>query len=186
MHKTKRKIFEKSMELFATKGYEATSIEEITSVAGIAKGTFYYHFSKKEDIFFFLVDEAEKLLMNSIELKIRNANNSIDKIREIILIQLKVSLKYENFVRFILGEMWGTGARNKACRNCIESYLAAIQSVVEEGMKNGELRCGNAEITSYAIYSAICSCLMYKDKKDFDINKLYEEYSKYIFRFLKN
>ena len=28
------------------------SIEEITSVVGIAKGTFYYHFPKKEDIFY--------------------------------------------------------------------------------------------------------------------------------------
>ena len=45
MHKTKRAIFEKAMQLFADKGYNDTSIEEITAVAGIAKGTFYYHFS---------------------------------------------------------------------------------------------------------------------------------------------
>ena len=47
MNKTKRKIFETSMELFAKKGYEATSIEEITSVVGVAKGTLYYHFASK-------------------------------------------------------------------------------------------------------------------------------------------
>ena len=39
MNRTKRKIFEAAMELFATKGYDATSVEEITSVVGIAKGT---------------------------------------------------------------------------------------------------------------------------------------------------
>ena len=53
MNKTKRKIFETSMELFAKKGYEATSIEEITSVVGVAKGTLSYHFSTKEEIFYF-------------------------------------------------------------------------------------------------------------------------------------
>ena len=31
MNKTKRKIFETSMKLFAEKGYDATSIEEITA-----------------------------------------------------------------------------------------------------------------------------------------------------------
>ena len=46
MNKTKRKIFETSMKLFAEKGYEATSIEEITATVGVAKGTLYYHFSK--------------------------------------------------------------------------------------------------------------------------------------------
>ena len=45
MNKTKRKIFETSMKLFADKGYDATSIEEITATVGVAKGTLYYHFS---------------------------------------------------------------------------------------------------------------------------------------------
>ena len=55
MNKTKRKIFETSMKLFAKKGYDATSIEEITATVGVAKGTLYYHFSSKEEIFNFLV-----------------------------------------------------------------------------------------------------------------------------------
>lgn len=37
MNRTKRKIFETSMNLFASKGYDATSIEEITSIVGVAK-----------------------------------------------------------------------------------------------------------------------------------------------------
>ena len=34
MNRTKRKIFETSMKLFSEKGYDATSIEEITAVVG--------------------------------------------------------------------------------------------------------------------------------------------------------
>ena len=45
MNRTKRKIFETSMRLFAEKGYDGTSIEDITSTVGVAKGTLYYHFS---------------------------------------------------------------------------------------------------------------------------------------------
>ena len=60
MNKTKRKIFETSMKLFAEKGYEATSIEEITATVGVAKGTLYYHFGSKEEIFNFLVEEGIK------------------------------------------------------------------------------------------------------------------------------
>ena len=54
------------MKLFADKGYDATSIEEITATVGVAKGTLYYHFSRKEEIFHFLVEEGMKLLKNSI------------------------------------------------------------------------------------------------------------------------
>jgi TetR/AcrR family transcriptional regulator len=186
MHKTKRKIFEKAMELFATKGYDSTSIEEITAVAGIAKGTFYYHFQKKEDIFFFLVEEGGKLLINSVELRIKKADNSIEKIKEIILVQIKVIIKYENFVRIILGDMWGNGERNKACKKCIENYLFKIKNVVEEGMSKGEIKKGNPEVTAYVIYSVICSCLMYKGKEELTINELYKEYTDYILKLLKN
>ena len=94
MNKTKRKIFETSMKLFAEKGYDATSIEEITATVGVAKGTLYYHFSSKEEIFNFLIEEGVKLLKNSIAIKTDNLENSLDKIRAIALIQIKILVKY--------------------------------------------------------------------------------------------
>lgn len=72
MNKTKRKIFETSMKLFAEKGYDATSIEEITANVGVAKGTLYYHFSSKEEIFQFLIEEGVKLLKTVLKLKLKN------------------------------------------------------------------------------------------------------------------
>ena len=54
MNKTKRKIFETSMKLFAEKGYDATSIEEITANVGVAKGTTVLsHFQAKKKSFNF-------------------------------------------------------------------------------------------------------------------------------------
>lgn len=183
MHKTKRQIFEKSMELFANKGYDSTSIEEITSVVGIAKGTFYYHFSKKEDIFYFLIEEGMKLLKNSIDIKIKKVDNSIEKIKSIILIQIKVTIKYETFIRLILGQMWGTEERNKMCKKKIEDYIGIIQEIVEDGINKKEIKKGNPEIIAYGIYGTIFSCLMNKDKKE--INKLYKDYTDYIMQILK-
>ena len=75
MNKTKRKIFETSMKLFAEKGYENTSIEEITATVGVAKGTLYYHFASKEEIFNFLISEGVKLLQNSVDIKTAKPND---------------------------------------------------------------------------------------------------------------
>lgn len=140
MNKTKRKIFEASMKLFAEKGYDATSIEEITATVGVAKGTLYYHFSSKEEIFNFLVEEGVKLLKNSIAIKTDKLNNSVDKIRAIVLIQLKILIKYEDFMSIVLSQIWGTGARSQVCKNYIFEYITMIEKIVEEGIKNGELR----------------------------------------------
>jgi len=107
MNRTKRKIFEISMNLFATKGYDATSIEEITSVVGVAKGTLYYHFSSKEEIFNFLIEEGMKLLQNSMSIKVVSCDNLLDKLKAILLIQIKVMVKYQDFITIVLSETLG-------------------------------------------------------------------------------
>ena len=146
MNKTKRKIFETSMKLFAEKGYDATSIEEITATVGVAKGTLYYHFSSKEEIFKFLVEEGVKLLKNSIAIKTDSLTNSLDKIKAIILIQIKILVKYENFMRIILSEIWGTSPRSNMCREYLFEYIKMIEEIVEEGMKKGEILKADANV----------------------------------------
>ena len=146
MNKTKRKIFETSMELFAKKGYEATSIEEITSVVGVAKGTLYYHFSTKEEIFYFLVEEGMKLLKNSIDIKTSNLEKSIDKLKAIILIQIKVIKKYENFISILLSQIWGQEPRNKKCREYVFEYISMIDDIIKEGIKKQELIDGDSSV----------------------------------------
>lgn len=146
MNKTKRKIFETSMDLFAKKGYEATSIEEITSVVGVAKGTLYYHFATKEEIFNFLVEEGMKLLKNSVEIKCSNLENSIDKLKAITLIQIKVTAKYENFISIILSQIWGQEARNKKCREYAFEYVTIIEDIIKEGIQKGELIEGDSSV----------------------------------------
>ena len=134
MNKTKRKIFETSMDLFAKKGYEATSIEEITSVVGVAKGTLYYHFSSKEEIFNFLVEEGMKLLKNSIDIKISKLDNNLDKIKAIILIQIKIIIKYENFISILLSQIWGQEPRNIKCRSYVFEYISVIEKIIKDNI----------------------------------------------------
>lgn len=127
------------MKLFAQKGYDATSIEEITATVGVAKGTLYYHFSSKEEIFNFLVEEGMKLLKNSIDIKISKATNCIDKLRAVVLIQIKIIAKYEDFMTIVLSQIWGNEPRNIMCKNKVVEYIETIKDILSEGMEKGEI-----------------------------------------------
>ena len=187
MNKTKRKIFETSMKLFAEKGYDATSIEEITASVGVAKGTLYYHFTSKEEIFNFLIEEGVKLLKNSIEIKTENLENSLDKIKAVVLIQIKVLVKYENFMTIVLREIWGTGERSKICKREVFDYIKQIEKIVNEGIQKGELQIGDANVIASGIFGFTCSSLIYKMRNDNEINvmELYSEIEKSFIRKLK-
>ena len=63
MEGKKEKSFERREELinaalieFGEKGYENASLNNILKEAGISKGTFYYHFKNKEDLYIYLCD----------------------------------------------------------------------------------------------------------------------------------
>ena len=177
MKKTKRKIFETSMRLFSEKGYEATSIEEITATVGVAKGTLYYHFSSKEEIFNFLVEEGMKLLKNSMEIKTSRCDNTIDKLKAVVLIQLKAINKYENILDIVMSQVWGKEPRNVLCKEKLIEYINVIQNIIEEGIIKGDIKKCNPEVLACEIFSLTCSTLIYKRKtEEFDIKKLYNEY----------
>lgn len=187
MNKTKRKIFEASMKLFAEKGYDATSIEEITATVGVAKGTLYYHFSSKEEIFNFLVEEGMKLLNNSVDIKIDKLSNYIDKLKAIVLIQIKIVVKYENLITILLSQFWGNEARNQMCKEQIFTYIEKIEQIVKAGIEKGEIKQGNPQAIASEIYGLICSSLVYKtrNKEEMDIMKLYKEFESTVIKGLK-
>ena len=188
LNKTKRKIFETSMKLFAEKGYDATSIEEITATVGVAKGTLYYHFSSKEEIFNFLIEEGIKLLQNSVDIKTSKHNNYIDKIKAIVLIQIKIVAKYENIITILLSKFWGTKERNKKCQELVYQYIGKIEKIVQEGIEKGEIKKGDTRAIASEIYGLICSTLVYqkRENKDMNIMQLYREYENTVINGLRN
>lgn len=187
MNKTKRKIFETSMKLFAEKGYDATSIEEITATVGVAKGTLYYHFSSKEEIFNFLVEEGIKLLQNSIDIKTSKLSNYIDKIKAIVLIEIKIVLKYEDIITILLSQFYGKEARNQKCQKHIYEYIRKIEEIVKEGIEQGQIKQGDPKAIASEIYGLICSSLVYKlrNQENFDVMKLYKEFENTVIEGLK-
>ena len=177
MNKTKRKIFETSMKLFADKGYDATSIEEITATVGVAKGTLYYHFSSKEEIFQFLVEEGVKLLKNSISIKTGKLNNTIDKIRAIVLIQIKILFKYESFMTIILSQIWGNDERSMLCKKYVFEYIQMIEEIVKEGIQKGEIIEADSNVIASGIFGFISSSFIYKMRHEgeIEVQELFSE-----------
>ena len=56
----KRKILEKSFELFRKNGYTDTKVEDITKTLGISKGSFYTYFKTKEELLYELLKDIKR------------------------------------------------------------------------------------------------------------------------------
>lgn len=176
MNKTKRKIFNAAIKLFAEKGYDNASTEEITAVAGVAKGSLYYHFSKKEDIFDMMLQEGIGLLKNSVEIKTKKCDTALDKIKAVILIEIKVMVKYEEFLNVVLSQIWGDEEKNRKCKQAVFEYIKVLEEIVQEGIDNGEFYESDVEATASGIFGVTCSSLLYRLKKnrEVDVDRIYK------------
>jgi AcrR family transcriptional regulator len=54
---TRVQLFDAAISVFAGRGYRAATVDEIVAQAGLSKGTFYWHFASKEELFAALLEE---------------------------------------------------------------------------------------------------------------------------------
>ena len=60
---TRARLLTAAAEVFAKKGYERASVDDVATRAGFTKGAVYWNFSSKEDLFLALVRERQSVLL---------------------------------------------------------------------------------------------------------------------------
>lgn len=110
MNEKEKSIAEAAIKLFAQKGFDSTSIREISEHSGISKGAFYLHFQSKEalvlSIFQYYSEKIEEKTtavdqedLVPREKLIRQLKDQFEEIlthREVILLQFREQILYMN------------------------------------------------------------------------------------------
>jgi AcrR family transcriptional regulator len=56
---TREHLFTQAMRLFEARGYEQVAVEDIVREAEVARGTFYFHFPRKDDVLLELIARSD-------------------------------------------------------------------------------------------------------------------------------
>jgi AcrR family transcriptional regulator len=62
----RQQILQQAAKLFGSRGFDATTIRDIASAAGILGGSIYYHFQSKEDIFLAVHSAGMETITNAV------------------------------------------------------------------------------------------------------------------------
>jgi AcrR family transcriptional regulator len=90
----KKVIAEVAEKLFHRYGYAKTSLEDIAREAKLGKGTIYYYFNSKEDIFFEVVREHTDKFYSKLNYEIGKCDSFADKFTAAL--KLPIKLMYEH------------------------------------------------------------------------------------------
>ena len=73
-------IIYESMKLFSLKGYVNTGINEIIETVGSSKGGFYNHFASKEELFYEVLTQAQKMWRSRVLNGLSELESPLEKV----------------------------------------------------------------------------------------------------------
>ena len=143
MTKKHIQIIEKAEELFATQGYEGTTVRDIADAAGVNLAMISYYFGSKEKLLEALFMERMNATRHRIEAVVNNQSlTPFQKIETLIDEYITRVEEKEAFYKIMLSEQ--VINKNTVVMKLLKelklTYARLISSVIEEGQKQKVFR----------------------------------------------
>ena len=137
--KTKQRILENSLELFAEKGFKGTSINDIAKAAGVSKGLAYNYFESKNDLMFAvlrLIEYELGMLMDVLS----KAEDPYEKLKLMISLTIEMLQKDSKFWTLYMNFAFQSEVANEAksvLQNTLHGAFETIENIFTQiGIEN--------------------------------------------------
>lgn len=141
---TRQRLFQAAVTLIAEQGFSATTVDQIAERAGVAKGTVYYNFASKNELFEELLRHGVGLLTASLreagaDVTARGGGH-VDAIDAMIRAGLAFIAEYPSFTQLYVAELWRT---NRAWQDTLmvlrKEAVAVVEQTLRDAVAAGEL-----------------------------------------------
>jgi AcrR family transcriptional regulator len=160
------RILLSALELFSSKGYDATSVREICAAAGITKPTLYHFYGSKEGVYRALVDGALEDFRRAVTRALKAPGSAVDRLRRVGRAYFESARGRRDLLRFIFGLIHNpaTSAPRTDFPRFYDEVVAQIAAEVEGGVARGEFVPGRTDLRMLmlmgALGEALCGYLM--------------------------
>ena len=143
--KRRHDILERSLDVFATEGYEDTTFQKIADSCGVTRTTLYIYFDNKKDIFIGSLKQiliAMEMDLNSIiDDQSLSAHDALYKMAMCIIDYCEQNLKLFNVLHAYLLQLKKSkeNPREKIARRIIR-MRHMLSTVIIRGIKSGEFK----------------------------------------------
>ncbi len=134
-------LLEVAVGEFITRGYDATSMEDLSRAAGITKSSFYHHFSGKEALLRAALERALDKLFALLDSEGARAGTPLARLRHIVHGQVEVLVAELPYVTLLLRVRGNTDTERWALERR-RTFDAQIAALVREAVEAGEIRAG--------------------------------------------
>jgi AcrR family transcriptional regulator len=151
---TRGRILDAAVRKFAIAGYDAASVDDICTEAGVSKGAFYHHFPTKQSVFLALMNGWLTMLDTGME-AVRKETVPETLIQMTNLLPGVFAAAEDRLPMFL--EFWLQASRDETVWKAIiapyRHYQEHFAKLVEDGMDEGSLKPVDPQVAAQVIVS---------------------------------
>ena len=153
---TRERIMDAALNVFSSKGYHDTRMDEIAEASATSKGAIYFHFPNKEKLFVALVDQFADLLERRTREAILREAQGMARVQAALASVLDTFGKYRMPAKILLVQAVGLGSVFEKKRLEVhERFARLIQTYLDEAIAIGDIPPVDTEIIAHAWMGAI-------------------------------
>jgi AcrR family transcriptional regulator len=147
-------ILEAARKLFARKGFQNTTMDEIAEAAGVAKGTVYLYFQSKRDVYLEALRCGFAGLTEEMMRTMDAAPTAAEKIRAFVNARVHYAERNRDFVAIYHAEFGNLRAAtlSKEFRTLYLRQAKGLEAVIRQAAELGQIRAVNPDATGFMVY----------------------------------
>lgn len=153
----RRRILSAAVDLFADHGYDATSVSQVITRAGVAKGGFYHHFASKDELLYAVYGELINRQLEGLERILALRRPPAETLRLLIMDLVETTAASAREALVFSRELSQLGnARIVQMRSKRRKYHNAMIKLVREAQERGQFSpVASPEIVTFTIFGVI-------------------------------
>ncbi len=150
------KIANDAIDLFAEKGYAATSIRDIANSLKVSSSLLYYYFKNKEELLFTILEAIGEELLHTIDKEKNKTGEPLEVMRGMILGHIRLVEKENKRAKLFVEQQHNLSKKyletiNRQHRNIYDLYVDQLKKLREAGIISND----SLSVTAFAIIGMI-------------------------------
>ena len=112
---TRERLLDAAERVFAEKGFHQAAVDEIVEVSGTSKGSVYFHFPSKENLFLAVMDHLGNRLVSRVEREARRVADPVERLNVALETTVRTLYRHRTLANLLLvkGNSIGAGFAQK-------------------------------------------------------------------------
>lgn len=150
------RILDAATNVFASRGYRGSSMDDIASESETSKGGLYFHFPNKQTLFMALLDQMSSLLMGRVQRAIEDEPDPLRKIDIALRVVLESFASHRSLTRLFFVEAMGAGREfNEKMFEIHRGFSELISKHLAEAVEQGAIGAVDTRIAGIVWFGAL-------------------------------